>query len=655
MKLHNNIICLEYAELVPSIMSKATFDINKFRKNITVFGFGGNGREILISFESLPIKYRKAVIERYGNPNEYLAKEPISEQVLINWDYVAESFYDTYVLPNTTRELPPHYKKKYTEAASWLKTINLFTSDKRALKRQLNITVTEFWDAATALISAKDVSLPLNPRALKNKLAKFNTADCKYSSLIEAHRFGNENRKKVKDEAEALLLQMIGHHNSHDDTVIAIKYNQWAAANGQPTISPSTVGYRRKQNDHLLIMQRDGVSVNYVKNSKQIHSKRPSAPLLMAVCDDNILDLYFTKEEVIKGKTVKNHQYRVAMYIVKDYYNDYILGYAFGHTVTKDLIYAAFRNAMQHIVEITGDNYLFHQIQSDRWAIDPQLKGELPMYFKSLAHFTPGTAKVSQSKRIEQSFGTVWHQELKLLPYNNYAGHNVTAKEKTNPDVIQALKKNHPSVDQASEVVAHFINNMRTTQREKGGLTRQEEWLEAFKASETSQKRKISTEKRIELFGVTHPDPIKITSAGLVFWLNKKKYVYDIPDVHYLHNVGKKFTVMYEPHSMDQALLTDGHTTRFIAPAYDFVPSALADYKPGDRERINNLLEKKTQMMLGIQSKLAERVEVLSRKRIDAESILQSGAGVPKELSHAAGQAYQEDEEAVRFNPARLM
>jgi len=640
MRFHENLICLEFDEVVPKLMSKETYSKNRQRGNFKVFGVGGNGREILISFESMPPKYKELVVKEYGNPYEYLAKEPILEQVLINWDYVAESFYDTYTLPHdASLSLPEEYRKKYTEAASWLKTLNVFTTDKRALKRQLNITITEFWEAATAVIRAKNVALPINTRSLKNKLTKYNTAECKYSSLIEAWRFGNDNRKKVKDDvAEALLLEMIGHHNQHDDTIIAIQYNKWATANGRLTISPATVGYRRKQNEHLITMQRNGVGANYTKYSKQIHSDRPSAPLLMAMCDDNILDLYFRKETTDKkGNKVVNEQYRVAMYVVKDYYNDYILGYAIAETVTKDLIYAAFRNAMEHIIEITGGNYLFNQIQSDRWAIDKQLKGELASYFKSLAHFTPGTVKASQTKRIEQSFGTIWHQELKLLPYDNYAGHNVTAKEKTNPDMILALKKNYPSADQALNVVEHFVHNMRQTVNAKTGIPRQQEWITAFNASELSKKRQISTEKRIQLFGLTHKNPVRITAEGMSFEINKHKFVYDVPDAQYLQNVGKSFQVVYLPGNMDQVLVTDGNAINFIADKYQNVPAALADRKAGDGERLNNLLEDKTKMMLGITTKMKDRVDLLSRSRIDAASWLQAGVAVPKELSHFAG------------------
>lgn len=651
MKFHDDKICLEYSEIVPDIMSAGTYAKNRERKNITVFGYGGIGREILIAFESLPAKYRSAVIEKYGNPYEYMAKEPISEQVLINWDFVAETFYDTWVLPSTQKELPKDYKKKYTEAASWLKTVNHFTTDKRALKRQLNITITEFWDTVTDLIRAKNVALPTNPRSLKNKLAKYNASPDKYVSLVEAWRFGNENTKKVKDEtAEALLLQMLAHHNQHDDTIIALKYSEWAKANGRKPITASTVGNYRKENEHLITLQRKGVAANYTKFSKQIHSNRPTAPLLLAVCDDNNLDLYFRKKvENKQGKTVTNEQYRVAMYVVKDYYNDYILGYAIGDTVTKDLIYAAFRNAIEHISELTGGNFLFHQLQSDRWAIDRQLKGELATYFGSLAHFTPGTVKASQTKRIEQSFNAVWHQQLKLMPYDNYAGHNITANQKMNPDAILALKKNYPSVENASQVVAHFVHNMRQSINTKTGMPRQEEWLKAFQASEKSQKRQISNEQRIELFGITHPRPARITSAGLRFDIDKHTFTYDIPDEHYLQNVGKKFTVMYEPQNMDQVLITDKKGLRFIAKAWENAPSALADFKPGDRERLNNLLENKTKMMLGIQTKIQDRMALLSRDRIDVETVLQSGVAMPKEISYQAAKAIGVTDDNAEF------
>lgn len=628
MKFHENIICLEYSELVPELMPKSTFDSSKSRGNITVFGRGGNGREILIAFESLPAKYRSMVIERYGNPYEYLAKEPIAEQVKLNWDYSAETYFRKFSI-GEGRVLPEDYVKKYTESASWLKTVNLFTTDKRALKRNLNITVAEFWDTVTTLIRTKNIALPTNSRSLKNKLRDFNAAG--YDSLVETWRFGNENRKKVKDQiAEDLLITMIEHPHNHDDTIIALRYNEWAASTGRQTISPATVGYRRSQHKNYIMLKQKGMATNYAALSKQIQRERPSAPLLLINSDDNVLDMFFR----VDGLKKANPYYRPSLYVVMDAYNDYILGYAIGETVTIELVKAAYRNAMNHVMELTGGAYCWNQIVTDHWAIDQKKEGVLATFLKDQAHFTPATVKVAQSKYIERAFGVVWHQNLKLYP--NYSGYNITAKERISTESIEIAKKNFPSKDQAPEVVENFINRMRLTVNAKTGKVRQQEWIEAFEKSDKSKKHLLDTEKRLQLFGVQHTYQNKITTKGIQFNLNGSTFTYDVPDALYLDNLGKKVQITYDPYDHSQVLVSDGRGLRFVANELQKMPSALADFEEGDRERLNNLLGMKTEMMTKISNKVTDRLARLQRESIDAESILQAGVSVPKELNHAA-------------------
>ncbi len=620
--LNGNILCLTYDELVPVIMPKGTYDSCKSRGNITIHGRGGNGREVLVEYESLPFKYKKAVQDQYGNPYEFMAKQPILD--MIQMDHKAQEFYTGYVLPNSMK-LPEEYIQKYTQGASWLNTIGLLTTDKRALKESLNVPVGAFWELITDLIRVKKVALPTSYKRLNEKLKQYKAES--YSALVEAWRFGNDNSKKVKDEvAEALLIQMIAHPHQHDDTVIAAKYNEWAIANGREQITAGAVGYRRQKNAHLVTQGREGNSKNYNKYSKQIHRDRPSAPLLLINSDDNVLDLYFMQD--------KNPYKRPALYVVMDAYNDYILGYAIGETVTIELVKAAYRNAMHHVMQLTGGAYCWNQIQTDRWSIGKD--SELTKFFKAQAHFTPATAKAAQGKYIERAFGTTWHQNLKMFP--NYSGHNITAKERINPDAIDKSKKDFPLWENATQVVDGFITMMRQTVNPKTGKPRQQEWVDAFWASEKSQQRLLSNEVRLGLFGIQHNYSNKLTAGGLKVTINKQPFTYDIPEEYYLDHVGKKVNAIYDPYDMSQVLITDGNGLRFIAKEYENMPAALADFKEGDRARFNNLIEEKKRIMGKIGQATQDRAEVLQRAQIDAASMLQAGVLV-KEIRHQAEKA----------------
>lgn len=633
--IYNNILCLTYDELVPAILNRDNYYHHRDKGNITVHGTGGNGRIVLIEFETLPPKYKLLVRKVYGDPYVYVAKQPILNS--LEFDHKAQQFYMDYELPNGDR-LPAtdkdingkeqiNYVNRYTLSATWLNMLDRLMADKRALKRELNISITDFWDTASEMIKIKKVDLPAHPRRLKAKLKEYTSQpnqEAKYEFLIEKHKFGNTSASKVNDEAaEALLMKMLSFRNLHDDTIIAEKYNLWAIETDRPTITAATVGYRRKMWANMLKFEREGSGVTYNQLSKRSKRKRPSAPLLLVNSDDNVMDVYFQ----LPG----NAWFRPVLYVVIDAFNDYILGYAVGQNVTKELIKAAYRDAHRNVMRLTGGSYLWHQIQTDHWGISSKSVTEMEEFYASQAIFTPAMLKNAQTKYIERSFGVTWHQQLKLVFPDNYSGVNITSKEKLNPDSL--ISKNFPEINLAKEKIQEFIWAMRNTKREKDGLTREQEWLEAFNASEKSKKRAIEDETRLLLFGEKNVRTNKLTAAGVNVTLLGQKMTYEISQADIYEHNGKSVQVIYDRYDLSKVLITDNKGLRIVANEYELLPAAIADYEPGDRERINNLLDEKKTLFPLIEEAINKREEALSRAKIDAESRLKAGVMV-KELAH---------------------
>ena len=218
-------LCLEFDELVPGIMSKATYDQNKYRGNLLVHGLGGNGRKVCIEYETLPDRYKTKVLDTFGDPYEYAAKQPIVDAIEPNPE--AEAFFRDYIFPSGDK-LPSsdlnlkgkpqiNYIKRYTQCTEWLDMLVRMTTDKITLKRELNISMASFWESSTSLIKAKKISLPCNARKLKDKITKYKIGG--WESLIEKHKFGNSHSEKVADEeSKALLLKWLCHGNNFDDT-----------------------------------------------------------------------------------------------------------------------------------------------------------------------------------------------------------------------------------------------------------------------------------------------------------------------------------------------------------------------------------------------------------------------------------------------------
>lgn len=665
-----NALCLEYNEFVPRIMSKPAYDQAKSRGNIIVHGRGGNGNTILIEYDTLPKKYQEEVRKEFGDPKKYIVIQPI--KALIQTDLKAERFFREYKLSNGLK-LPDqefdlkgkpqiNYVKQYTQAASYLNTITSLLKDKRSLKDELNVTIAVFWERLFDLMKAENVRLPLSEKRLNQKIKQYKEEG--YECLIETFRFGNSNSKKVDDDvAEALLLEMLNHDHQHDYSRIAIAYNVWAKEAGKPTITEGTVSYWARKNAHLITQNREGKAINYNRFNKQIKRDRPSAPLLLINSDDNVLDLYFQDKKIVKyrdkktgeekQKEVVNYYYRPVMYVVMDAFNDYVLGYAVGETVTIKLIKEAYRNAENHIKQLLNGYYLPHQIQTDRWALSKG--GELETFYKSMATYTPATAKVAQGKYIERAFGTTWHQELKR--FINYAGQNVTAKEKLNPDAIDRNKSNFPVKAEAENQIELFIENLRNGKRKDCDFTRREEWLKAFLSSDKSKERRISIEQHLQIFGILH-DPKngrknRLMPEGLE--IMDGKFHYDVPASFFPYHVNKQVQVIYDPYDMNSVLVTDGKGLRFVAERYVNSKSALADHTEETEALYWSRMHEKTAIAAVPGAAQAGRMELLERAKIDAESLLQGGVMV-KQIRHDAEKAVKgafEDFESIKQLPAR--
>lgn len=638
MEYINKALCLEYDEFVPSVMIKHTYDRNRARGRINVFGIGGNGRTVYIEYESLPPKYKAKVLDIYGCPYVYAVNQPILNS--IKHDQSAQDFYNSYTLPNGLK-LPAsdtdlkgkpqiNYVSRYTTAANWLNMLQELTADKATLKKEFNISIMDFWQSVFSLIKANDIKLPKTRKRLLPKLKEYTKKG--YVSLIDTHKFGNSFSAGFIDEtAKAYLFKLLSLRNKHADTTVSEEYAKYCKEFGGKAITPEAVGYWRKKWHLELSVERDGLHKTISTYTKNVQRDRPSAPLLLLNSDDNNWDVYF------KGAP-STDWYRPALYVVIDAFNDYILGYAWGDTITKEVVKEAFRNANRHIQELTKDNYMWHQLQTDRWAISGKNTTEMEQFYNSSSKFFASGIETKGSNYIEASFNAEWHKILKkAFPYN-YAGHNVKAKEELNSEKLKPA--NFPHVNQAPQAIHLFIEAMRNTKRKGSELTRKQEWLEAFNASEKSKKRLFTEEQRLQVFGKPNLkrnglelQTNSITKDGITVAILGKRHTYELSQWQIAKYIGKSMNVIYDEANLDHVLLTDGDQLRFIAYKYRKVPAALADRKEGDAERIQLLLDEKKVIMPYIQGFTAEKQALLDRAQIDAESRLQAGVLV-KEITY---------------------
>lgn len=616
MKLIDSCLYLEFADCIDCGIKENTLKKASHRKSPSwvLVNDPADKRKVLISYEDLKDQYKEMIKARFGNPYEYLVKEPIRK--MVQKDTAAEKYYLAYRYDDN-KILPIETVNAYTTVASWLNMLVKSETDKKEIKRLLNVSITDFFVKVTELIEQQQIKLPTNIIRLRQRIDAYKKDG--YKSIIHKN-FGNQCAAKIDCEVtESMLLELIATPNV-DDTIVCRAYNTWAAQNEKATISIATVSNWRRKNNHLISAQKYGNKPTYNTFGKHIIRSRPSAPLLLVENDDNDLDLYFQSRDTKKGIYYFN---RFVIAIVSDAYNDYPLGYAIDKEYTKDLIRLAYLDAVHHVKDLTGKWHLPHQIRSDRFGLDAKATNDLGQFYQSLATFTPAKVGAPRGKYIEQSFGKKWHQVLST--YMNYAGTNITSKTRLNEDHRALMQKDYPTIEQAPAQIRQFINILRSLVDEKTGMSKQEQWLKGYNESEKAKQHEITDLQLLLKLGTRHDYKNKITNRGITPAINCVERTYEIPEQVYLQTIGATVQVIFDPMDFSRILVTNGNDLCFIAREMELMPSAIADYKPGDRARLNDRLNEKQRHMEYVNSKKDNRQNTLRMTGIEAAGYLQAG------------------------------
>lgn len=636
MKIVNDMLYIEYTELLACGVSDNTLKSAKLRKSPSwqFIEDPDDRRRVLISYEKMTKPYKDKVILRFGNPYDYMAKQPIWS--MVSHDINAERFYIEYQY-GSGKTLPLEHIERYTATASFSNMLlNVQENKKDLVKGFLKLkSIEQFWVLVYEIIESNNkLELPTSYRRLLAKLDKYKADG--YSSLID-WRFGNNNPAKVKDEtAEAVLLEMLAHGNQYDDVIIAYQYNLWAKENGYETILPPTVGDWRRKREHEIIMYREGNMAFNEKYIKQAKGFRPTFPLALVESDDNHLDLLFVDMNDMGGSKYYN-KYKAIL--VVDSYNDYILGYAYSMDLSIELVKAAYYNAMYHIRELTGGWYLPHETKTDRWAL-----ATLRPFYESMGKYFDTPVGSKHRGYIEQLFRTPHWKRCLKIGANNYTGNNLTARSRgVNIDSMELAKKDRPQIgDEAAEQIEQFVYRLRhmpyLTRSGGAQYSKQQQWLQAWSATPDEQKRPISDMQFLLKFGVEHNykgEGISITNRGVEPMLLGEKRSYDLAEYNMEH-IGKKVSIYYDPADLSKVLVTDGGKIRLLA--YDAMQNAnsraLVDSSEGRRTYLNTILNQKREQVAKASAASDRRKEVLSNNNVSAESILLSG--VVKELKQPA-------------------
>lgn len=652
-------------ELVPRFynsLNHLKVEIHRYKRRadgIKKIQSGGNGRNMLISFDSL----RPDIKEQIGDPRK--ADNVLERFYTVDPD--AALFYSQYELSDGTA-LSATLQEEYTINASVLQACIILCRERKAIRGTARNLMSSVLNDA---IHFKGVmknkyntthTLPESQKRFKECLSNFQTPfeyrgrsyDVNYTSIISG-KLRNLNRAKIKDGDLSLdILQgMLENHNQYDDRFIQIAYNKKAKELNLEPISSATVNLWRKKLKAEITPYRDGWDAYRNSHSRSVKRGRPSQPFFLWESDDNHLDLLFNGDD-------KSPYHRFKGIFVTDSFSDLVLGYACTEgQLDPSHVRLAYINAMYYIRSITGGWYVPFEVKTDRWRL-----ATLRPFYQSIGHYYDTPVASKGRGWLEQFFAnTDWKRCLKSdvdgTPAINYTGNNVTARNAGfNREMSRINAKLFPHTDQAPMQIQAFVNRLRNIDLDGTG-SREMKWLEAFTKLPAEHKRPINDAEFLAIFGIKHDWQNTIEKTGITPTLLGHKMSYAVPPAYYLMNVGKKVDVYYDPYDLSRVLVTDGDRVRFIAHEMTPVPGTMRDMQlagEGGRAFLNQIIDEKKADVEGIVRRREERLNRLSVAGIDIDYVIAQGGHVAKELGQAAEMAYisggATDED---FDPADLM
>lgn len=607
-------------------------------------------RYSLVAFETISDIHKVKITTRFGNPYDFVVREPIRRMIAKNNEVHQKLLEYRY---SDNKSLPIHRVKQYSRACDVLDLVRKMDDERNRPIKDMGISIPLFYNHLKDIIEEEKKLGESDTYEGNNQLyARFPSSYVKLRAKVAEYKeqgfscvidkaYGNAAALKVKhDEAKDYLIELLKNPNQYNDVLVAMIYNTEAENRGWKTITPPTVQNWRKEYEYEITPFRYGKDAFNQKYIRQVKgSGRPSLPLRLVEHDDYNFNFLYQDEN---GDQFN----RYVGIIVSDSANDLVLGKSVipGGTPETWQVHHAYLDAMYYIRSLTGAWYMPHELKADKW----RSKSLTPFYNK-IGKFIPPAHGNKRRGFIEQFFGSHFFKNCeKLVSRDNYNGNNMTAKFRGfNPDMLEmSLKgKNRPMVgDEADVQIEQFFYLLRKMsdfkRTDMKAPSKEEKWLQAWNAMKPEEKNQITDEQFLLTFGITHKpkhtDTIRITNRGVEPQISNVKYSYDLPEAWMYNKLhGADVQVIYDPFDMSRVLVTNNDDIRFIAKSAQLVPRALKDHYTGSRTFLNTLLAEKKEQVQQVMDQSASRNKI---SRNHAEAMLQSGAVLPKEIKNAAEQ-----------------
>ncbi|MCI7614786.1 MAG: kinase [Bacteroidales bacterium] len=558
MEYYKKILCVSYEELTGGddpVVKQGTFKSLRHRGHVSMaLRGGGEGREALIVYASLPEKYKARFVAKYGDPAEVLKKEQMKRQMVI--DMAAREWYEAfeYDLNGVRTHLDSRLIDEYVLNASVLNALIAEMNDRVALSKALNNKRGDLWATVVAtcerLREVHGHTLPANASRLRGKMADYRRDG--YAALVSG-KIGNRNTAKITEEAGR---QIIALKRSRvpvlTDAQILTEFNRIAALKGWKPLKSERSLRQWLASPEVEPLWYDAVHGERAAHQRYDRKHRTVLPSLrdsLWYGDGTKLNLYYRDEEG-KMRTIN-------VYEVIDAATEVLLGYYIGESEDYVAQYHAYRMAVQTSghkpYEIVYDNQGGHKKNASQG-----------LFSKICRMHRPTAPYNGESKTIENLFYRF--QSQVLHKHWNFTGQNVTTKKdisRPNLEFIEANVRELPTLEELRNQYAEARREWNEMPHPATGKPR----IEMYRESVNEETQAVGVHDMIDMFWFMTEKPSTFGPRGIEIQVRGRKYAYEVysdagvVDMEWRRvNTYRQFYVQYDPYDMTSVrlLLRDG-------------------------------------------------------------------------------------------------
>ena len=552
MEYYKKTLCVTHEELTSGddpVIRSDTLRQNVHRGNIqSAHRGGGEGGYALYIYSSLPDKYQKRFVAKYGDPEQKLIREMIMSKV--KKDENAELFFEEYRYDKNGEQvpLPERIQAEYVWNAS---VLNALISELDTLRPKRNMLggSRNVWETLLARVEEwrgeYAHTLPGSEGRLKSLVNQYRPQN--YAVLVSG-KYGNSNTLKIEEEAGRYLVALKRSRVPvYTDMQIFEEYNRVAPERGwKPLKSPRSLRewFNSPRVEPLWYDAVYGEMKAHQRYDRKHRTILPGRRDSLWYGDGTKLNLYYRDENGNKCTT--------SVYEVVDAYSEVLLGYYISDNEDYIAQYHAFRMAIQTSrhkpYEIVCDNQGGHKKNA-----------ALGLFSKISRIHRPTAPYNGESKTIENIFYRFQSQVLKKR--FGFTGQNITAKRDTsrpNLEFINANIDSLPTLEELKQQYAAAREQWNSMKHPATGISR----IEMYNTSVNEATDAVSVSDMVEMFWYTTDKPSLFTASGIEITVQGKKYPYEVfsapgePDLEWRRrNTYKKFYVQYDPYDMSSVRL----------------------------------------------------------------------------------------------------